>query len=390
MILKTVISQSNFEDNIFQDEPVTDWGAALDGNYSTLSNTKTTIFIPTTTDVNTYNHHIQGKQYYNDDIHVMFTTHRNAERGYGSRIRYSKSEDNGATWSTPIELLESQDTETKDYTTLSGRQSIACGFAVYNSELYAIIDINDLTANAATRTGVGVLAVKINNNSTFGTPTWIDTPQSDFIAPAAIATFTSYSFDTSLRTNLRDYMVNNQYKNNLISYFSTSIYDPLYVRLDFGGDTLSEPTVAQLPTGQYLKLWKDGDTSSADYKVGQTSKNQITWNSPYITAIPDINARTRILKLNNEEVALVGNNQHATAIRDPLFFALSNDGLTYLNGNTYNIDVTTYPAQFSGQGKGQGAQHPSLFELNNGQICVCYDWNKEEVYSAVFNKPTLV
>lgn len=389
MILQSIISQSNINSLVLDETPSTSWGAALDGNYTTLSGiTKSTIFIPTTTDVDTYNHHIQSFYYY-DAIHCIFSTHENAELGYGSRIRYSKSTDYGVTWSTPIELLEAQDDSTADYTTVSGRQSIACGFAIYNSELYAIISVDELGANASYRSGVGILAVKINSNATFGIPVWIDTPESDFVAPSAVPTYTSYSFDTSLRTNLRSYMILNQYKSDQISYFATSTSDPLYVREDYSGNELSEPSVAKLPNGQYIKLWK----GVSNYKTAQTSTNQISWGNTFLTNIPDgtgtQRSRERIYKMNNGNVCVIGNNQGTS--RDPLYFSMSSDGLNYASGNTYNIDVTTYGSQFSGQGKSRGAQHPTQpIELPNGKLCVCYNWNKEEVYSATFDIPSLV
>ena len=95
MILQSIISQSNFIDNVFEEQPATDWTGVLTGDYPALTINKATIFIPTTTNVNTYNHHMQSKQYYSDDIHCIFSTHEANEQGYGSRIRYSKSTDSG-------------------------------------------------------------------------------------------------------------------------------------------------------------------------------------------------------------------------------------------------------------------------------------------------------
>ena len=391
MILQNIISQSN-EEAVYTEQPHIEWGGALTGDYTALSGmTKRTVFIPTTENIDTYNHHIQSKQYYGDDIHVIFSTHEADEKGFGSRIRYSKSTDNGLTWSTPIQLLEAQDDSSKDFTTNVGRQSIAVGFGIYNNELYAIISVDELGniggGEVAPRTGIGMLAVKINNNSTFGTPYFIDTPQSDFIAPTSISGYPQYTFNETLRSGLREYFINNQDTNDLISYFSTSESDTLYARVDYLTHTLSEPTSTKLPSGQFIKLWKPKGSSGVQYKVAQTSENGINWGNTYLTEIPDVYSRTRILKLSNNEVVLLGNNQGS--IRDPLYIALSIDGLNYTANNIYQIDKTTYSYQFSGEGKSQGAQHPSVIELNNGKIIVLYNFNKEEVYSSVFDKPTI-
>lgn len=386
MILQNIISQSSNE-VVFDEQPNIEWGGALTGDYPILSGiTKTTIFKPTVENINTYNHHIQSKQYYGNDIHVIFSTHEADEKGFGSRIRYSKSINNGLTWSAPIELLEAQDDSTKDFRLTRGRQSIACGFGVYNSELYAIVSLDEFgptTGTEAIREGIGMIAIKINNNSTFGTPFYIDTPQADFIAPLGILGYPNYSFNETLRSGLRTYFLNNQKTNDLISYFCTPNSDALYARVEYLGVDAAEPTTTILPNGQYLKLWK-----ADDFKIAQTSNNGINWSPPYKIGIPDVKSRARVLTLKNDTVVLTGNNQGAR--RDPLYFALSNDGFNYSSDNIYQIDKTTYPPQFSGEGKGQGAQHPSILELNNGKIMVTYNWNKEEVYSSVFNAPTII
>lgn len=394
MIVQDIITQSNNNSQSYEAAPQTTWGAALDGEYPLLNGmTKSTIFIPTTENVDTYNHHIQSKQYYGDDIHVIFSTHEADEKGFGSRIRYSKSVDNGLSWSSPIELLESQDDPTKDFTTERGRQSIAVGFGIYNDELYAIVSVDELgevgEGEIAEREGIGMIAVKVNSNSTFGTPYYIDTPQSDFIAPTAYVGYPQYTFNTNLRSGLRDYFINNQDTNDLISYFSTSVNDPIYARTDYLTNTMSEPTSTRLPNGQYFKLWKLKNNVGIPYKIGQTSNNGINWGNTFLTNIPDTSSRNRILTLSNGIVVLLGNNQDVGGVRDPLYIALSHDGLNYTNDNTYQIDNSTYGAQFSGEGKGRGAQHPSIIELNNGRILVTYNWNKEEVYSSVFDTPII-
>ena len=380
------VAQGSQNSTEYQSQPQITWNAILIGEYPLIGGLSIKdVFTPTTTDVDTYNHHIHCAKYY-DEIHIIFTTHENAEIGYGSRIRYSKSSDNGETWSVPVVLLEAQDDSTKDYTVLGGRQSIATDFAVYNNELYAIVDVNDLTVNPTTRIGVGVLAIKINQNATFGTPVWIDTPNGSFIAPTEVATFPIYFFDEPLRTSIKQYLNNGV--NNPISYFSVPNSDPLFTRLSFDSNTMAEPTVTKFPNGQYVRLWKDGSTSVTDWKVAQTGENGITWNEPYITGIPDVNARTRIHKLKTNEVCLIGNNQGSD--RDPLYFALSFDGFTYESADVYQIDKSLSGAVFSGQGKGRGAQHQTkIIELDNGRILIGYDINKEDVKVAIFDKPIL-
>lgn len=394
MFFQSIISQNNQID--YQEQSEFFWTAALTGNYTTVpTRNKATIFVPTISGTDTYNHHIQAKQYYGDDIHCIFSTHEQDEKGAGSRIRYSKSTDNGLTWSAPIVLLEAQDDSTKDFEVMGGRQSVACGLTEYNNELYAIISVDYLSATGGitnvVRTGIGILAVKINSNSTFGTPVWIDTPKSDFVAPASAGvSYPTYSFDASLRENLKGNMLKNQEFDDMISYYATSEYDPLYVRTEFNGNTLAEPTVGRLPNGQLVKMWKGDDgVSGGGYKIAQTSLNGVTWGSLYITNIPDTNTRTRLLKLRDNTFCIVGCNQGA--LRDPLYFGISTTGLNFTSDNVYNIDVTTYGAQFTGEGKGRGAQHPSqILQLNNGQLCVCYNWNKEEVYCATFDVPTII
>lgn len=389
-MIKTIPQQIN--PTRYEPQPNTSWGASLSGDYPNINKNKATIFIPTTTGVNTYNHHQQCCQFYGDDCHLIWSTHEQDEKGYGSRIRYSKSVDNGINWSTPVVLLEAQDDSTKSYLTNNGRQSIACGFAEYNNELYALISVDKLlatTSGGAPRSGVGILAVKINSNATFDTPVWIDTPVGDFVAPNPVNGFPSYFFDVALRSNLRSGLINKQFLFNQVSYFSCSTEDPIYSRDEFNGNVLAEPSVALFPNGQYVKAWKgsDGSSGNSNFSVYQTSLNQIKWELPYTTNIPDVNTRKRILKTNLNNVVYVGNNQGTT--RDPLFLAVSNDGFNYELNNVYNIDKTTYGAQFSGEGKGRGAQHPAIWQLNNNKLMVCYNWNKEEVYCATLDIPTI-
>lgn len=392
MILQTVISQSNYKEDFFNEEPTVTWGAADTGDYPTISGvTKVDLFIPTISGVNTYNHHSQVVEYYGDGvIHVIYSTTNENEENPGEYIRYQKSENYGLTWTSPSTLLVSQDDITKDTQTDSGRVALADGFALFNDELYALIDVNDRSSinesSPRTRTGVGALAVKINSNGTFGTPVWIDTPTGSFVAPAALGGFPSYSFDESLRTNLRNYLTVNPTE---LPYFYFSVPDSDFLKSEglHGAIRLVEPSVCRLPSGQYFKLWRQIDTAPL-FKVGQTSNYGHIWGDTFITEIPDQPSRTTIFNISSVEIGLTGNNGNAS--RDSLFFSLSDDGTTYSADNTHNIDKDITNPQFAGIGKSRGCQYPAAIKMSNGKIIVAYSVAKEKIRVAIFDKPTLI
>ena len=381
--LRPTISQSSQEIIFDSETPSIIWNGATSGDYPQLNDVvKVDLFVPTTTNVNTYNH-VPMCIEHNDKIHVMYTTSNANEGNPGGYVRYQVSEDGGVTWSVPVTLFDSPDDDTKDIATEDGRHNIPCRFVVVNGELYAVAETDHLTSGVTNRvrTGVGAMARKINDNGSFDTIFWIENVDGTLIAPVSFPTYQGYSFNIPLRTLLRDKMISD-FRFQPTRYYSVPDTDPLYTR---DGTALIEPFMGKLPNGQYLKIWRV-ITGFAGVKKAQTSSNAITWNAVFETQIPDAPSATEFLTLSNRTVCLVGNNQ---STRTPLFFALSSDGLTYESADIYNIDTETGGPSFSGSGKSNGVQYPAMTELNNGKIFVVYSVNKEGIRCSIFDKPIL-
>lgn len=390
MMLQTVISQGNLQDVSFDEQPTTVWGGADTGDYPTLAGvSKVDIFTPTTTEVDTYNHAPIIIEYFGDGVlHVLWNSSPLNETS-ATHTYYSKSTDFGVTWSAKTELFEYQDDETKDYLTETLRQFQPSGFIVINGDLYAVADVNDFFYNggggAQIRTGVGVLARQVNSNGTFGTVYWIENVDGTLTPPTEIPTYPTYTFNTSLRNSIRE-EINKNPDKTFAWYQSVPETDEYDTQITFGSNLLYEPSVCELPSGQWLKLWRENKAQPV-FKVAQTSNYGHGWGSLYVTDIPDSPSKTIHFRFN-QEVCLVGNN--GNAVRDSLYLGISIDGLNYSSDNLYNIDKDTAGQQFSGFGKGGGPQYPSAIKLSNGKIACVYSVRKEIIRVSIFDKPTLI
>ena len=392
--LRQSIYQTNyFESNVLESQPLVTWEGANDGNYQSLTNLNqifSDIWIPTQSNVATYNHHPFIIEF-NDVIHVVFSTHNQDEEGPGEYMRYSKSLDNGQNWTTPVTIFESQDNINNSYLTDGGRVIVCAGFAIVDNELYGIADVNDRSSlneqNPRVREGVGLLARKINSNGTFETVYWVENSNGSFTSPTSLTGFPIYSFNTELRSKIRDYYFNNPNKRP-DWYFSVPLSDLLFSQLfNFNGDQrLVEPVIVKNKFDQFIRYWRvAGDDSS--FVAIQTSLYSYYWENPYLSPIPNSPSRLAVTNLYDNNICLVGNNQGA--VRDPLYAAFSTDGFSFLNNNIYNVDSGTQPIVFSGYGKGTGLQYPNMIELKNGKIAIVYSVNKENIKFASFDKPII-
>ena len=384
MIIQTVISQSY--DNI-ENTPITPpitWGALDTGFYPLLPlDSSADVWIPTTIDVMTYNHHPHIIEF-EGDLHCIFSTSDTTEQNT-SYARYSKSTDGGVTWSTPIEIVPLQDDMSKDYLTTTSRQVIPTGLAVIDNELFAVFDINDQTfSNPIPRVGIGVMARKINNNSTFGTLYWIENITGNLVAPTEISGYPVYSFDIPLRNKIRDYVIANPDKR-FVWYQGVPLTDYLSTEGIFNTFRITEPEISKLPNNSFIRLWRITDPLTK-YKVAQTSNNGNVWNDNYVTEIPDSPSKTEFFN-SMGDIILIGNNQTG---RNNLFFAMSEDGYDYKLSNIYTISQDTTAIQFAGFGKTVGSQYPSAITLSNGKICCIYSRAKEKIRVSIFDKPTII
>ena len=385
MILQTIISQARPQiEQVFLDNPPLTWGASTTGDYPLLTSfnqTKVTASSPTTVGVDCYNHHPHIIEF-NNAIHIFYSTANRDEEEPGQYSRYQKSTDGGVTWSSPITLLESQDDITLGWTSF-GRVQIPAAFAVADGKLYGVVDVNDKGGSNTSRIGVGVVAVEILANGSMGTINWIENVDGSLTAPSPIATYPSYTFDSTLRDLIRIYFLSNP-ENRPTWYFSVPTSDLLYTRTSTTGGVVVEPSITTLLTGQYLRIWRllVGGSSS---KWAQTSNNSgLTWNTPYDTPIPDYPSVTKILRLTSD-FALIGNND--STVRSPLFISISSDGLNYTNEKTYSIDTETNPPVFYGIYKDIGCQYPDSILLSNGKMMCVYSVNKEDMRVSLFDIP---
>ena len=390
MILKSIISQSNYTEDVFDEQPITTWGSADTGDYTTLTGvTKVDIFTPTTTGVDTYNHGGQIIEYYGNGVFHAVWYNSALNEPSATRMKYSKSIDYGLTWTIPVVIFEYQSDVTDDYEVTISRQVIPSSFVPINDELYMVVTVSDLeylnTDFATRRIGVGCACRKINSNGTFGTIYWIENVDGTFTAPTEIATFPVYTFNTTLRSQVRQYYTDNVDKQPTWWHGvpNTDVFKT-YKTID--GRDVVEPSVVKLPSGQYLKLWRTVDSIPL-FKWAQTSNYGFYWSDIYETDIPDMPSKTDNITDGNE-VILVGNNGNQP--RDGLFLSLSSDGLNYTDANTYDIDRDDAGQQFTGFAKGGGCQYPSIIKMSDGRFMCIYSVRKEIIRVAIFDKPTLI
>lgn len=389
MLYIPIISQDNRIISHLDDQPSVIWNASTDGNYPALSEVNqvnTIIWEPTTEGVETYNHHPFVVEF-GGALHVIHSTTDENEENPGQYIRYTKSEDGGTTWAPYSVIFEPQDDSAKNYTE-GGRVILPSDFAIIDGDLYAVCDVNDRGPGGESRPryGVGVLARKINLDGTFGTVYWIENKDGTLTAPDPITGFPSYAFNETLRLKIRTFFYDNP-ELRPDWYFSTPKTDFLHTERFFNSNSIREPRIVKLPTGQFLKIWRL-IVSGASTKIAQTSEDGFKWSPAYDTGIPDSPSRTMALRLLSGEILIIGNNEGG--LRDPLFGAFSKDGLTYNSGNIYTIDNETGGADFGGFGKGTGVQYPHAIQLKNGRIAVVYSVNKEDIKISIFDKPELL
>lgn len=364
------------------------WGGALTGNYTALSGvgqTFVTTWSPTAINDKAYNHHPFIIEH-GGAIHLIYSTGNTDEDASGQWCRYQKSTDGGATFSTPIELLEPQDA-VGGYAA-SRRVTNPTKLIVVDSELYAIIDVLDMASGAGSaRTGIGILAIKINSDATFDTPFWILNRAGTTSAPTPKSGYPSYSFNTLKGSKIINAMLNSE---NAPTWMEGVPNDnPLYTNKTYLGVGLVEPTSVKLPNGLYMKLWRI--LNSTAKKIAQYSLDGINWGGLNVTNIPDWSAGSRsdLLKCTDGRIVLVGNNGTVTN-RTPLFYAQSADGLEFKSANIFNIDTETTGPVYAGTFKTTGVQYPHLTQLANDKIAVAYSVNKEDIRVSIFDLPTLV
>lgn len=390
--LQQVISQTNyFDNNIFEDQPDITWGASDAGAYPDLSGVvKVDVWVPTSEEASNNHHPFLENAY--GDVFLSFSTTNSGEENPGQFVRYTKTSDYGETWSTIDTLFPSMDDISKDRAIEGGRVIIPAGFAIVDGELYGLGDVNDRDSDAESsptrkRIGVGIVARKINNNGTLGTIYWIDNIDNSFTSPSPVSGFPSYAFNISLRTSIKRYFYEHPEKRPTW-HFSVPVTDFLRTRyLTIDEEELCEPSITQLPNGQWLKLWRPCfGAISTDRKRAQTSVYGYIWSESYETQIPDSPSRSEIITLYNNVVMVVGNNQTG---RRYLFTSFSSNGYNYAANNVYIIDEETAGPTYPNPGKGTGVQYPYPLQMDNGKVIVAYSVNKEDIRVATFNIPVL-
>jgi len=361
------------------------WGGAISGNYTALSGvgqTFVTTWTPTVANDRAYNHHPFIIEH-DGAIHIMYSTGNTNEEESGQYVRYQKSVDGGATFSSPVTLVVPQDI-TGGY--LARRVCIPSNFIVVEGDLYAIVDINNrASGSSGVRTGVGTLAVKINSNATFETPFWFINPAGNTTAPTPIIGFPSYSFNTLIGSKILNALINSVRRPSF--FYSCPTSNPMYTVSSYKTVRMEEPTVSKLDNGLWIRLWRILDTTYK--KIAQYSFDGINWGGLNITNIPDWASRSELFRTADGRVVLVGNNNTPTN-RTPLFFAQSADGLEFKATNTYNIDTESTGPVYPGTFKETGVQYPYITQLANGKIAVIYSVNKEKIRVSIFDLPTLL
>jgi hypothetical protein len=325
-------------------------------------------------------------------LFAAWSTHLRDEDGSGQYVSFSRSRDNGQTWTSAKELFPPLDTVRvrADQDNEKDLVLIANGFAIVDDTLYAIAEAHMLGGcreakppgipvakdivnhTFESRPGVGRIARSLAPNGALGPIFWlVDNP------PAAVEGFPAYASaaDPACAATARainDYLAEPEHWPSWEFVKQTT---RIWAR---DGHKLCEPTEAyHLPDGSRARIFRDASRGSGcqyvQFESGDGPTHENGWQMPQRTDFPDAYSRSAAGNLPDGTAYIINNPGNG---RDPLVISLSSDGLTFDRHAIICCD--TPPVQFVGVAKGQGFQYPHA-RINDGMLHVLYSIGKEDM-----------
>lgn len=375
--------------------PVANWGMSkISGNFQALPSesgfVNTKIWESTVAGSNCFNHFSRLFEH-NGRLHVQWITHSYDEHGPGQTLRYSYSDDFGATWSSVVNLFDPMDDITVRLATREGRQIHAVGFVPIGSDLYAlgdVIDESDLLSGF-----VGIIARKVNSDGSLGTPFW-PWIYGGGTSVTPVSGYPSYSYNSSLWAQIVAYYTTPGKRQGTAASGGVvleSKLNPTTNAYSVTG-TLIEPSEIVIPySNDVYRIWRAYNGSlNQDYYYAYYGKDTQgdSFYKPYITNIPYPVSLGSIGVVDNK-IILIGNPENSTVIgRDPLILAIADAEMQFKESSVYNLREDGEANRFDGGSKNGAFSYPSFIRMSNGRIgCSYTTYGKEDIEFMSFLLP---
>ena len=158
-----------------------------------------------------------------------------------------------------------------------------------------------------------------------------------------------------------------------------------------GSEGLVHPALVPAGKAGYLAFFR---SRYADHIFRATSADGCHWSHPVATALPNNNASIGVIRLRNNDLAMVFNNtsghdpRHISQMgkRAPLSIALSSD-----NGLSWRAvrDLEVPDAQLPEGEKPSGIEeysYPSLRQMEDGRLLICYTYRRLTIKSLLIDE----
>lgn len=139
------------------------------------------------------------------------------------------------------------------------------------------------------------------------------------------------------------------------------------------GVKLNEPTVAELPTGDLVTLFRDNAKGGFLYRAF-SEDDGLSWSTPQRTNFPDATSKNTLLRLSDGRFVLLSNPHQSSRI--PLVISISDDGQVFDQMAILRGEPTAplYPTA----SKVPGYMYADAVE-HGGSLYVIYSINKETI-----------
>lgn len=353
-----------------------DWTFSTNGSdFATPDSisSRVNIWVPTTENVMTFNHHpyISEKD---GVLYVMHSTSDYDEEGVGQWVRLWYSDNNGQTWNYIKDVFPSQSPLGPRLGGV-GLVVIPVDFVEWQGELFAVADVNRKeTGEGDERFPVGLMAAKINSFDSVEDPVWIHNSDGSTDPPEPWdVTYPQYMYSSETRYKCYNYLDRPGFRPKT-NFSDPELSTVRHVHETFGN--LSEPTDIR-PFGQ-SHIWKYWKNNNRGLKIGN-----IDYEDPYfVSSVPDSTKSivTRLFQYDSNTILISGNANLGN--RRMLYLAItkyrSSDGI-YETEHVYEIDFDADEEQkFPGIFKGGGPQIVDM-HINGNVINFVYSIRKEDI-----------